>query len=49
MGIAGVKHAMDQRGFRGGVPRLPLLPLHQEQKKRLNDLLATLEPAAVRA
>jgi 4-hydroxy-2-oxoglutarate aldolase len=49
MGIAGVKHAMDQRGYRGGVPRLPLLPLHQEQKKRLNDLLATLEPAAVRA
>ena len=49
MGIAGVKHAMDQRGYRGGVPRLPLVPLHQEQKKRLNDLLATLEPAAVRA
>src|SRR5713226_7103665 len=34
MGIAGVKHAMDQRGYRGGLPRLPLLPLHQEQKKR---------------
>ncbi len=49
MGIAGVKHTMDQRGYRGGVPRLPLLPLHQEQKKRLNDFLATLEPAAVRA
>ena len=49
MGIAGVKFAMDQRGYRGGVPRLPLVPLHQEQKKRLNDLLATLEPAAVRA
>ncbi len=49
LGIAGVKHAMDQRGYRGGIPRLPLLPLHQEQKKRLNDFLATLEPAAVRA
>jgi len=49
MGIAGVKHTMDQRGYQGGVPRLPLLPLHQEQKKRLNDFLATLEPAAVRA
>src|SRR5712692_3179494 len=49
MGIAGVKFAMDQRGYRGGVPRLPLVPLHQEQKKRLNDFLATLEPAAVRA
>src|ERR1700674_1882209 len=30
MGIAGVKHAMDQRGHRGGLPRLPLVPLHQE-------------------
>jgi 4-hydroxy-tetrahydrodipicolinate synthase len=48
-GIAGLKHAMDQRGYRGGLPRLPLLPLHEEQKKRLNELLATLEPAAVRA
>jgi 4-hydroxy-2-oxoglutarate aldolase len=49
MSIAGVKYAMDQRGYRGGLPRLPLLPLHHEQKKRLNDFLATLEPAAVRA
>ncbi|HWT89330.1 MAG TPA: dihydrodipicolinate synthase family protein [Candidatus Angelobacter sp.] len=49
IGIAGVKFAMDQRGYRGGVPRLPLVPLHQEQKKRLNDFLASLEPAAVRA
>jgi len=49
LGIAGVKQAMDQRGYCGGLPRLPLLPLHPEQKKRLNDLLVTLEPAAVRA
>jgi len=49
LGIAGLKHVMDQRGYRGGIPRLPLLPLHQEQKKRLNEFLATLEPAAVRA
>jgi 4-hydroxy-2-oxoglutarate aldolase len=48
MGIAGVKHAMDQRGYRGGVPRLPLLPLHHEQKKRLIEFLANLEPAAAR-
>jgi 4-hydroxy-2-oxoglutarate aldolase len=48
LGIAGVKHAMDQRGYRGGIPRLPLQPLHLEQKKRLTDFLATLEPAAVR-
>jgi 4-hydroxy-2-oxoglutarate aldolase len=48
-GIAGVKYVMDQRGYRGGLPRLPLLPLHDEQKKRLSELLATLEPAAMRA
>jgi 4-hydroxy-2-oxoglutarate aldolase len=47
-GIAGVKHAMDQRGYRGGLPRLPLIPLHDEQKKRLTDFLASLEPAAAR-
>ena len=49
LSIAGVKHAMDQRGYRGGNPRLPLLPLHSEQKKRLTEFLQTLEPAAVRA
>ena len=49
LSIAGVKYAMDQRGYHGGIPRPPLLPLHHEQKKRLTDLLATLEPAAVRA
>jgi 4-hydroxy-2-oxoglutarate aldolase len=49
MGIAGVKFVMDQRGYRGGVPRLPLPPLHDEQKKRLSDLLASLEPASARA
>ena len=48
-GIAGVKYVMDQRGYRGGLPRLPLLPLHAEQKKRLSEFLAALEPAAMRA
>jgi 4-hydroxy-2-oxoglutarate aldolase len=48
LGLTGVKFAMDQRGYRGGIPRLPLLPLHGEQKKRLSELLATLEPAAAR-
>lgn len=48
-GIAGVKYVMDQRGYHGGVPRLPLLPLKDEQKKRVNALLETLEPAAMRA
>jgi len=48
-GIAGVKYVMDQRGYRGGLPRLPLLPLKDEQKKRVNALLETFEPAAMRA
>jgi 4-hydroxy-2-oxoglutarate aldolase len=49
LSIAGVKYAMDQRGYRGGIPRPPLLPLHHEQKKRLTDLLTALEPATARA
>jgi 4-hydroxy-2-oxoglutarate aldolase len=49
LGLTGVKYAMDQRGYRGGIPRLPLLPLHDEQKKRVNAVLAGLEPAAMRA
>ncbi len=49
LGLTGVKYVMDQRGYRGGIPRLPLLPLHDEQKKRVNELLASLEPAAMRA
>src|SRR5437588_2051268 len=48
LGISGVKYVMDQRGYRGGAPRLPLLPLQDEQKKRLNAFLETLEPAAMR-
>jgi 4-hydroxy-2-oxoglutarate aldolase len=47
-GIAGVKFVMDQRGYRGGIPRAPLLPLTEEMKKRLIALLAALEPAAAR-
>jgi 4-hydroxy-2-oxoglutarate aldolase len=49
LSIAGIKYAMDQRGYRGGIPRLPLVPLQHEQKKRLTEFLASLEPAAVRA
>ena len=48
-GIAGVKFVMDQRGYRGGIPRPPLPSLTEEVKKRLIALLATLEPAAARA
>jgi len=49
LGIAGVKFVMDQRGYFGGLPRLPLLPVADAAKKRVLELLATLEPAAARA
>jgi len=42
-GIAGVKCAMDQRGFRGGIPRLPLQPLSAEHQARISAFLTTWE------
>ena len=47
-GIAGVKFAMDLRGYHGGVPRLPLLPLREENKQQIAALVAELHPAAAR-
>ena len=49
LGIAGVKFVMDQRGYRGGQPRLPLLPLEDWHKKRITAVLGTVEPASVGA
>ena len=49
LGIAGVKFVMDQRGYHGGAPRLPLMPLADSAKRRVLELLATFEPAAARA
>ena len=48
-GIAGVKYAMDLRGYHGGVPRLPLLPLAEEKKQQIAALLAMHEMSDVRA
>jgi len=47
-GIAGVKYAMDLRGYRGGVPRRPLLPLTEENKRSIAALVSQLHPAAAR-
>jgi 4-hydroxy-2-oxoglutarate aldolase len=47
-GIAGLKFAMDQRGYRGGLPRLPLLPVSDRSKQDILELLGTLEPATAR-
>jgi 4-hydroxy-2-oxoglutarate aldolase len=45
-GIAGVKYAMDLRGYRGGLPRLPLLPLSEEKKSVIAAMISQLHPAA---
>jgi 4-hydroxy-2-oxoglutarate aldolase len=45
-GIAGVKFAMDLRGYHGGVPRLPLLPLKEEKKQQIAALISAFHPAA---
>ena len=42
-GIPGAKYAMDLAGYRGGVPRLPLPALHEDQKKLIRDVLAKLD------
>ena len=47
-GIAGVKYAMDLRGYNGGVPRLPLLPLSEEKKREIAALIAMHETSAAR-
>jgi 4-hydroxy-2-oxoglutarate aldolase len=47
-GIPGVKYAMDLRGFQGGLSRLPLLPLTEEKKRSIADLLSQIYPAAAR-
>jgi 4-hydroxy-2-oxoglutarate aldolase len=38
-GVAGVKAAMDLNGFRGGIPRRPLLPLDEAQRQELRAAL----------
>lgn len=43
--IAGIKFAMDRRGYRGGIPREPLVPLTEPYKQRIVEALASLEPA----
>jgi len=45
-GIAGLKYAMDLRGYSGGLPRLPLLPLAEDKKQQISKVVAELEPAA---
>jgi 4-hydroxy-2-oxoglutarate aldolase len=48
-GIAGVKYAMDLRGYHGGLPRLPLLPLADVKKAHIAQVVSQFEPATARA
>jgi len=49
MGIAGVKYAMDRRGYYGGPVRAPLLPLEEAQMGEIESVLEALASAAVSA
>lgn len=46
--IAGLKYAMDLRGYQGGLPRPPLLPLKAEKKYGIAEIISQLHPAPVR-
>ncbi len=46
--IAGLKYAMDLRGYQGGLPRPPLLPLKEEKKQAIAAVISQLHPAAAR-
>jgi 4-hydroxy-2-oxoglutarate aldolase len=48
-GIAGVKFAMDQRGYRGGLTRRPLLPLADAVKARILATVAAIDAVAASA
>jgi 4-hydroxy-2-oxoglutarate aldolase len=43
-GIAAVKYVMDIRGYQGGLPRLPLLPLNEEKKQQIAAIISALHP-----
>lgn len=45
-GIAGVKFAMDLRGYQGGLPRPPLLPLKEEKKQQIAAIISAFHPLA---
>ena len=40
-GISGLKAALDMVGFYGGLPRLPLLPLDNERREEVQNILKT--------
>lgn len=49
LGVAGVKYAMERRGFYGGPPRPPLLPLNEANRRRVDQALGELASTAAAA
>jgi len=47
-GIPGLKYGMELRGYQGGVPRSPLLPMKEDQKHQIAAIVGQLHPAAAR-
>jgi len=45
-GIAGLKFAMELRGYAGGPPRAPLLPLEADARAELTEIFRALDAAA---
>jgi 4-hydroxy-2-oxoglutarate aldolase len=41
-GIAGLKYTLDRRGYFGGLPRPPLLPISEAAKREIDAMLATV-------
>jgi 4-hydroxy-2-oxoglutarate aldolase len=39
LGVPGLKAAMDLLGYRGGLPRRPLLPLPEDKRRTLEEVL----------
>lgn len=46
LGVAGVKYALDQMGYNGGLPRPPLLPLDEKQCAEVERILEAVSSAA---
>jgi 4-hydroxy-2-oxoglutarate aldolase len=42
-GVAGLKHAMELRGYAGGEPRLPLLPLDEASKRDVERIFQAVD------
>ncbi len=45
-GIPGVKYAMDLAGLKGGLPRLPLMPVEEAQKMAIQKVMTKLDAHA---